>query len=134
MNKAKSFFSAILLSHVVLNNASPVLANPYYREPINREYYDNSYSSSYEEDTSWSELAALGVIGGLFLMSIFGGGDGGYDSPSSDSSQNRYYNTSTPSYNPPASSVKLNVKSLKSAMMLIQFYLMIITLKLCQLL
>lgn len=106
MNKVKTFFSAILLSQIALSGAAPVLANPYYYEQDNREYYDSNYSENYEEDTSWSELAALGLLGGLFLFSAFGGGDGSYESQPSNSGQYRQYNTSTPSYNPPASSVK----------------------------
>ena len=72
MNKAKTFLTAILLSQVVLNTASPVLANPYHREQDNRLYYNSAPpSETIENDTNASELAVLGLLGGLFLWSIF---------------------------------------------------------------
>ena len=109
VNKAKTFFSAVLLSQVVLNTVAPVLASPY-----NYEQYDQRYNSAspstttVKSSTSTSEIAVLSILGGLMLLSIFGNGDSGPSSYDQQTQDTYYYrnNTSNPSYSSSPSSVK----------------------------
>lgn len=104
MNKAKAFFGAVLLTQLTLNTAAPVFANPYNPydyEQNNFQYNDTSSSTeNIENDTSFSEMAVLGLLGGLALWSIFGGGGDGGSSSDQHTQDNYYYrdNTSAPSY------------------------------------
>ena len=109
MNKAKTFFSALLLTQVALNTAAPVLANPYDYEQNNRHYNNVPPSTeSVENDTSLSEMAVLGLLGGLALWGIFGGGDSGENSYDQQTQDNYYYrdNTSTSGYTSSPAPVK----------------------------
>ena len=103
MNKAKTFFSAILLSQVVFNIASPALADSY-----DRDYNSSSSTERVDDIPNWSEMAVVGGVGALLLLgTVFG--FGGDDSTQQPASSDRYYydnNSTSPSYNSGSSSVK----------------------------
>ena len=95
MNKAKTFFSAILLSQVVFNIASPALADSY-----DRDYNSTSSTERVDDTPNWSEMAVVGGIGALVILgTVFGGGgDSSSEQPASDDRPHYYDNTPEPSY------------------------------------
>ncbi|PSB07993.1 hypothetical protein C7B62_18165 [Pleurocapsa sp. CCALA 161] len=103
MNKAKTFLSAILLSQVVFNIASPALANSY-----DQDYNSASSTERVDDTPNWSEMAVVGGVGALVILgTVFGfGGDSSNQPSSSNDYQYRYDdNESAPSYESGSSSV-----------------------------
>lgn len=101
MNKAKTFLSAILLSQVVFNIASPALADSY-----DRDYNSSSSTERVDDTPNWSEMAVVGGVGALLILgTVFGfGGDSDTQQPASDDYLYRDNNSSSPNYNSGSSS------------------------------
>ena len=80
MNKAKTFLSAILLSQVVFNIASPALADSY-----DRDYNSTSSTERVDDTPNWSEMAVVGGVGALLILgTVFGFGGDSNEEPAFD--------------------------------------------------
>jgi hypothetical protein len=92
MNKAKTFLSAILLSQVVFNIASPALANSYDQDD------DSASSTERVDDTpNWGEMAVVGGVGALVILgTVFGFGGDSSDQPSSPDDYEYRYDDNVP--------------------------------------